>query len=691
MLLEEYNFDGVKAHTSGVNPLIVTNENARKAIFEKMNRSGLAAGGRGNKRMTQRGLMVRGNSFVGQRYGQRVVVKIRYVKHKPGMVGAGKGAGGGATALRNHLRYISRSGAGKDGAQAVLFNGQSEGLGGKEFFALCEGDRHHFRFIISPENGHDIPDFHIYIRKVMALVEKDLGSKLEWVSAAHFDTEDPHAHVIVRGKTDRGQDLVIGSDYIKEGVRKRAQEVATELLGERSLEDIQKSLEKEVDALRVTSLDRFIEQQAQLAKGRQVDVRKRVNFGKSVFYEGVIKGRLQFLGAAGLAVEQPPGVYTLKEDYQETLNQIAIRNEAAKKLHGKVDLGLEGLSVYALKAGQGPVLEGRVVAKGVHDELYDRKFVVLREPSGSLHYIPVNEFKDYEQLEAGSVIKVKPGEAGTGKADHNISSIAKSNDGIYDTAHHLAHVEKNQSYITAQDRPRYIEAHAIRLGTLETNGVVQSLGGGRYQVPSDVVARGEEINRQINEREKKRFYPVVSTLTFTPPEKQVDAAKKTWLDRELYKQSIGKPLSSVTRDPVVRDALEQRKNWLIKHDLALIQSNGQFALRDYALNRLDKLEVYTAGRKLAEKMGMTFSNAQVKIDTVMRYEGFVKLETGIWATVTRDKTLQLAPVSAEPKLDRGAQVIFEPGPEKTLIIKSVAQAQEKAQTRTKDNDQDREL
>ncbi|MFN3828380.1 MAG: DUF3363 domain-containing protein [Micavibrio sp.] len=689
MLLEEYNFDGVKAHTKGIEPLIVTNENARKAIFEKMNRSGgLASGKQGGRRMTQRGLMVRGNSFAGQRYGQRVVVKIRYVKHRPGMAGAGKSAGG-ANALRDHLRYISRSGAGKDGEQAVLFNGVDEGVDRKEFFALCEGDRHHFRFIISPENGHDISDFHIYIRKVMALVEKDLGSKLEWVSAAHFDTEDPHAHVIVRGRDGRGQDLVIGSDYIKEGVRKRAQEVATELLGERSLEDIQKSLEKEVDALRVTSLDRFIEKQAQLAEGRQVDVRKRVNFGKSVFYEGVIKGRLQFLGQAGLALEQPPGVYTLKEDYQETLGQIATRNEALKKLHGKVDLGLEGLSVYALKAGQGAVLEGRVVAKGVHDELYDRKFVVLKEPSGSLHYIPVNEFKDYDQLETGSVIKVKPGEAGTGKADHNISYMARLNDGIYDPAHHLAHVEQNQSYITAKERPRYIEAHTIRLGTLEANGVVQALGGGRYQVPSDVVARGEEITRQINEREKKRFYPIVSVLSMTPPEKQVETAKKTWLDREIYKQSIGKPLSSATRDPVVRDALEQRKNWLIKHDLALIQSNGQFALRDYALNRLDKLEVYTAGRTLAAKMGVSFSDAQVRVDTVMRYEGFVKLETGVWATVTRDKTLQLAPVGAEPKLERGTQVVFEPGPDKTLIIKSVAQAQ--AKTRTKDNDQDREL
>ena len=35
-------------------------------------------------------------------------------------------------------------------------------------------DRHHFRVIISPERGVDIPDMTAYVREVMARVEKDL-------------------------------------------------------------------------------------------------------------------------------------------------------------------------------------------------------------------------------------------------------------------------------------------------------------------------------------------------------------------------------------------------------------------------------------------------------------------------------------------------------------------------------------
>jgi type IV secretory pathway VirD2 relaxase len=93
----------------------------------------------------------------------------------------------------------------------------------------------------------------------MGRMESDLGTTLNWIGAVHYDTDDIHAHVIIRGVNERGQDLVIGRDYIASGIRARAQEFATELLGERSLEEIQKSQEKQVEALSVTSLDRFIE------------------------------------------------------------------------------------------------------------------------------------------------------------------------------------------------------------------------------------------------------------------------------------------------------------------------------------------------------------------------------------------------------------------------------------------------
>ncbi len=664
-------------------PLIVTKDTARKAIFTKLHRGGGIAKSRSNKRMVRRGLMTRGNSFVGFSSGQRVVVKARYVKHKAGSMSAG----GGAASLRDHLKYVSRNEAGKDGEKAVLFNEHLEGVDRKDFLELCQNDRHHWRFIISPENGHQIEDFQGYVRGVMKLVEKDLDTSLEWTSAVHYDTDDVHAHVIVRGVNDRGEDLVIGQDYVKEGFRRRAQEVATELLGERSREEIQKSQEKEVAALRVTSLDRFMERQA--GEDKILDVRAQTNFGKSVFYEGLLKGRLRFLATAGLATENPPGVYQLQENYQDELRKIAQKNEAVKRLYGKVQdqSRLDGLSVYSLKDGEGPAVTGRIIDKGVMDELYDRKFVVVEDMEAKLHFVPVGEPRSYDKAEKGSLVTIKAGSNSTGKADVNIAMIAEQNNGVYDRVAHRKHIDKEQSYIPEEDREQYVEYHLKRLETLEKNEIVKVLDGGGFQVPTDVVAQGGELTKRINEREKKRFYPHLNVLSAEPIERLVHAEKKTWLDKELFKQSKKGP--SIPYDNGVHQALSERKDWLVKNDLGFIQSNGEFALHDKALPKLDQMEVYAAGRKLAEKFGLEFSDKKVKSEQNVQYGGFVTLETGTWAVVSQGKELQLALVNSEPKLERGDMAVLKEVEGKMELQE--AQARNRTQSRAKSKDQEREL
>lgn len=54
------------------------------------------------------------------------------------------------------------------------------------------------------------------------------------------------------------------------------------------------------------------------------------------------------------------------------------------------------------------------------------------------------------------------------------------------------------------------------------------------------------------------------------------------------------------------------------------------------------MEVYAAGRKLAKKFGVEFSDKRVKLDQPVQYGGFVKLETGTWAIVSQGKEPSLA-------------------------------------------------
>jgi type IV secretory pathway VirD2 relaxase len=52
----------------------------------------------------------------------------------------------------------------------------------------------------------------------MAQAQRDLGTRLDWVAVDHWNTGHPHVHVIIRGRANDGQDLVISRDYIREGM-----------------------------------------------------------------------------------------------------------------------------------------------------------------------------------------------------------------------------------------------------------------------------------------------------------------------------------------------------------------------------------------------------------------------------------------------------------------------------------------
>jgi len=130
--------------------------------------------------------------FRARALAQRVAIKARVVK-----TGGGRKAG---ASLRGHLRYIrgredelkpalQRTPGGLFGAQGALAPDDVEALARK-----MEGDRHNFRFIVSPEAGAEL-DLKDYTADLVAHLEQDLGMKLEWVAGEHRDTDNPHIHL----------------------------------------------------------------------------------------------------------------------------------------------------------------------------------------------------------------------------------------------------------------------------------------------------------------------------------------------------------------------------------------------------------------------------------------------------------------------------------------------------------------
>ena len=132
--------------------------------------------------------------FAARSGRQRVAVKARVVRARPG--------GHSAGSLRAHLRYIRGRGEGE--GQDIVFNGSGE-VGRQDvldFAERMEGDRHHFRFIISPEGAERL-DLKVFTQELVAHMEQDLGTRLEWVAGEHHDTDNPHVHVMIRGKDER--------------------------------------------------------------------------------------------------------------------------------------------------------------------------------------------------------------------------------------------------------------------------------------------------------------------------------------------------------------------------------------------------------------------------------------------------------------------------------------------------------
>ena len=136
----------------------------------------------------------------------------------------------------HHLFEARRRDAGRSGSPHVR---RDVGCGGRT--GVCgalRDDRHHFRFIISPEDAAELGDLRTFTRELMTDVARDLGTKLDLIAVDHWNTDNPHIHVLIRGRAEDGQDLVISRDYISRGFRDRAAERVTLELGPRSEREI---------------------------------------------------------------------------------------------------------------------------------------------------------------------------------------------------------------------------------------------------------------------------------------------------------------------------------------------------------------------------------------------------------------------------------------------------------------------
>ena len=460
----------------------------RRAASRSGHSRSLAGGGR---RARNRGARGRGRNAVLRisrpANARRVTVVARVVRHH--------GTRFRAAPLGRHIAYLKRDGVTRDGRDADLFDARSDHADGDAFAERCQEDRHHFRFIVSPEDAPDMADLRAFTRELLDDMARDLDTGLDWVAVDHWNTDNPHIHMLVRGVADDGSDLVIDRDYIREGIRGRAEERATLELGPRSEHDVRSALEREVKADRWTSLDERLRNRTDDITGR-VDLRPRDEEDET---RRLLCGRIDKLERLGLAEEQEPGIWTVRADAERTLRDLAIRNDIIATMHRAMSQDGRALDPgdFALHdAAPSDPIVGRLVERGLHDELQGSAYAVIDGADGRTHHVRFDDLEMTGDARPGAIVEVRSwGDTG----GHQRLSLATRSD-------LPLHEQVNAPGATWLDRQLVArepvatgngfgaeirDAMTARARALETDGLADAQGNG-FRFERDLIARLRE-------------------------------------------------------------------------------------------------------------------------------------------------------------------------------------------------------
>jgi len=160
-----------------------------------------------------------------------------------------------------HARYLTREGAQRQNAHGLGFDSIAEGLDLVGCVRTWEksGDQLMWRLIVSPEDAERL-DLKIHARDLVAAMERDLATHLEWVGIDHHNTDNPHVHILIRGRDHHQRKLELTREYVQQGIRVRSREIAERELGLKPEHEILAARDRVVGELRWTDLDQSIKQ-----------------------------------------------------------------------------------------------------------------------------------------------------------------------------------------------------------------------------------------------------------------------------------------------------------------------------------------------------------------------------------------------------------------------------------------------
>ena len=564
-------------------------------------------------------------------FQRRVIVKV----HLARMDAKGKAA------QRLHLDYIERDGTGREGEPAKVYNQHELEADKAAFLERGEDDRHQFRVIISPEDGNKLSDLTAYTRDVVKQMEADLGTKLDWVAANHYDTGQPHTHLIIRGQRDDCADLVIPRDYIAHGIRARAQEFVELELGPVT------ELEGRSRMARMVSQDRFTEIDSDILKradGVHLDLTKSSDPRDAPWRRRLARMRMGHLENLGLATSAGKGRWTLDPDMRVTLRRLGERGDIIKSMHRAMDGRdhsqlLDASMIYDPASDNAKPITGVILDKGVADDINDRAFLIVDGLHGKPVYVAIGGEARLPDFTKGNIVTISPPSLDPRSSDVTIDKIARVNGGRYSATLHLS-ADKSA-------RPEFIDAHGRRLEALRRQKVVSREADGSWRVPGNYL---DQVQGYEKHRAGLRPVSIERHGSLTLRQMQT-AMGSTWLDEHL--RDIDDNLDARGFGAEVETARAARRNYLIKQGII---EKALHRLRQTDLDTLKARDLDDAGAFLSEKMGKAYAGAPQKgrIDGV--YRESIDRASGRFAVIERAKDFSLVPWRDIIERNRGKSV-----------------------------------
>ena len=548
---------------------------------------------------------------------RRVIVKTHIAR-------AGKGIG--QAAFKTHIKYIQRDGVDRDGYGGDLYGAEHDYGDDRDFIARSEDDRHQFRVIVSPEDADQLGDLKENTRALMAQMEKDLGTKLDWVAVDHHNTGHPHTHIVIRGKDARGKDLVIAREYLTKGMRRRASDIVTERLGPRRDLEIARVQAKEVAADRFTLIDRRL---TDVAKDNVVNL-ENTGDAHDRFQQTLVRRRLRHLQKLRLAEPTETASWRLRNGWQDTLRAMGRKGDKIRELAAASRDDFRGpRAIFEPSVAKQKSILGRVVSDGPENELRDSRYLIVDGVDGTRWHVSVGNRLPGTLPPPDAIVEVTALAPKARRADYIIARIAALNGGIYSDDLHAD--------ADPMARTDYRRAHVRRLEALRRAGIVNRDGDGKFNIPRDYLdhAATFEVTRNGSVQLEVKSWVGLG--------EQIERHATTWLDDvgsvDNWRSGFGQEVAAakVARTRFVRD-----QGW----------AGPDGELDAVQRERLATSELTRAAQ--ARSGGGAYVPLPERATFEGVYESPINLAQGRFAVIAKSKEFTLVPWRKELELHRGA-------------------------------------